>query len=286
MTMIPFGEFRPDMPALGEWAREALNVVPDVESYRPLNALSSVSNALTARAQGAAWFRGTGGATKMFAGDATKLYLLSGATWTPVPKLAGAKVITGITRANPGVVTSAGHGYSNGDTIYIAAVVGMTQVNGIFFTAANVAANTFELSGVDTSAYTAYSSGGTAQKATIYAPGADGNWRFTQFGTLAIAVNGVDSPQKFDLASGTNFADLAGTPPVGTFIATVREFVVMGKIGSTPQRLQWSGSNNGESWGVSLATQADLQDLPDGGNITGLIGGEMGSSSRRQPCAA
>ena len=28
MTVIPFAEWRPDMPALGPYAREALNVVP------------------------------------------------------------------------------------------------------------------------------------------------------------------------------------------------------------------------------------------------------------------
>src|SRR5687768_3359675 len=88
MPLIPFAEYRPDMPALGEWSRDATNVVPAEASYRPLNSLSGVSNALTARAQGAAWFRGTGGAVKMFAGDATKLYLLSSATWSDVSQAA------------------------------------------------------------------------------------------------------------------------------------------------------------------------------------------------------
>ena len=50
--MIPFGEWRPDMPELSQWAREALNVVPAEESYRQLNGLSGVTNALTARARG------------------------------------------------------------------------------------------------------------------------------------------------------------------------------------------------------------------------------------------
>src|SRR4029077_3857602 len=35
MPMIPFGEWRPDMPELSQWAREALNVIPAEESYRP-----------------------------------------------------------------------------------------------------------------------------------------------------------------------------------------------------------------------------------------------------------
>ena len=55
----------------------------------PLNGLSGVSNALATRCQGAAWFRGTAGATRMFAGDATKLYLLSGTTWNDVSRTTG-----------------------------------------------------------------------------------------------------------------------------------------------------------------------------------------------------
>lgn len=70
------------------------------------------------------------------------------------------KTITGITQANPAVVTSTAHGYSNGDVVYIASVVGMTEVNGYYFTVAGVTANTFQLSGIDSTAYTAYTSGG------------------------------------------------------------------------------------------------------------------------------
>src|SRR5262249_57045909 len=111
-----------------------------------------------------------------------------------------------------------------------------------------------------------------------------------QFGTLAIAVNGVDAPQKFDLAVGSDWTALGGSPPVGTYIATVRDFLLMGRIGTTPQRIQWSGLNNGEIWGSIAATQAEFQDLPDGGNVTGLLGGEIGlgfqeTSGRGLPCA-
>ena len=200
MPLIPFAEWRPDMPALSQWAREATNVVSAEESYVPLNALAGVSTALGARAQGAAWFRGTAGNVKMFAGDATKLYLLSGTTWSDASRTSGG----------------------------------------------------------------------------AYALGGDGAWRFTQFGTLAIAVNGIDAPQKFDLGVGTNWTALGGSPPIGTFVTTVRDFVLMGKIGSESQRVQWCALDNAESWASSLTTQADFQDLPDGGNVTGLVGGEIG----------
>lgn len=72
--------------------------------------------------------------------------------------------ISGITQANPAVVTSTAHGFINGDTIFISSVVGMTQVNNLSFTVAGVTANTFQLSGVNSTGYTAYSSGGNALK--------------------------------------------------------------------------------------------------------------------------
>jgi len=74
------------------------------------------------------------------------------------------KAITAITAANPAVVTSNGHGYSNGDRVMISGVVGMTQLNNREFTVAGTATNTFQLSGVNSSAFTAYDSGGTAGK--------------------------------------------------------------------------------------------------------------------------
>lgn len=77
--------------------------------------------------------------------------------------------ITAITGANPGVVTAASHGYSNGDDVFITGIVGMTELNGRNFRVANKTANTFELNdyqgnNIDTSGYTAYSSGGTTAR--------------------------------------------------------------------------------------------------------------------------
>src|SRR6266566_3762919 len=59
--------------------------------------------------------------------------------------LEATKAITGIAKANPAVVTSAAHGYSNGDWVFITAVGGMTQVNGNYYIVAGAATNTFQL---------------------------------------------------------------------------------------------------------------------------------------------
>lgn len=85
---------------------------------------------------------------------------------TVAPAVANATPITNITNADPGVVTSAGHGLSNGNEITIMGVDGMEdRVNGghglneQWFTVANVTANTFTIT--NTSAFTAYVSGGS-----------------------------------------------------------------------------------------------------------------------------
>jgi len=74
----------------------------------------------------------------------------------------GPKAIFGATRANPVVVTANGHALSNGDTVFITGVSGMTQLNNKEFTVASKTTNTFALLGVNGETYSAYSSGGSA----------------------------------------------------------------------------------------------------------------------------
>lgn len=73
-----------------------------------------------------------------------------------------ARTITAITRANPAVVTSTNHEFVNGQIVDIDNVLGMTEINGRTATVANATANTFELLGVNSTSFTAYTSGGTA----------------------------------------------------------------------------------------------------------------------------
>ena len=83
--------------------------------------------------------------------------------------LEGDKTISGITKANPAVVTATSHGYSNGDEVVITAVAGMTEVNGKRFLVADKTTNTFELqdkdgTDINSSGFTTYSSGGVSNK--------------------------------------------------------------------------------------------------------------------------
>jgi hypothetical protein len=77
--------------------------------------------------------------------------------------------ITAITKANPGVVTtSAAHGLTTGESVYIYDVGGMTEVNNLAFTATVVSTTTFSI-GVNSSAYTTYTGGGIVTCSHVYA---------------------------------------------------------------------------------------------------------------------
>lgn len=76
--------------------------------------------------------------------------------------------ITGITNGAIAVITSNGHGYSNGDEIVIDnTVLGMPEVNGRQFVVQNVTTNTYELEGVDSTNYGVYTSGGIGSKVYV-----------------------------------------------------------------------------------------------------------------------
>ena len=197
---LHFGPWVPDLPDLGNPGNtDAKNVIPSAQGYLPWYDLNPYSNALTARAQGAFATKDNAGTVHVYAGDATKLYLLSSATWTDATRLAGG----------------------------------------------------------------------------AYATPADTQWRFVKYGATAIAVNGADAPQAITLAAGANFAALAGSPPTARHIAVVREFVVMGNITSAQNRVQWSASNNSTSW-TTGTNEANQQDIPDGGIVQAIVGGEVG----------
>lgn len=74
-----------------------------------------------------------------------------------------AKVIEAATNASSIVITITGHGYSNGDELYISGVLGMVELFGHYLVNA-VTANTFSLVGVDSTSYGVYTGGGMASR--------------------------------------------------------------------------------------------------------------------------
>ena len=80
--------------------------------------------------------------------------------------LGSALTVSAVTKANPAVATSTSHGLSNGDVV-IFDTEGMVQIDGIAVRVANVTTDTFELEGVDSTAFGTFTSG-TATEVTAW----------------------------------------------------------------------------------------------------------------------
>ena len=113
-------------------------------------------------------------------------------------------------------------------------------------------------------------------KSGNYTTPTDQRWRFTQFGNVIIAANGQAKLQGYNLNSASLFADLSADAPDARYVTVVRDFVVSGHQTNYYNRVQWSALGDESSWATSATTQADFQDIPDGGSVVGVTGGEYG----------
>ena len=104
-------------------------------------------------------------------------------------------------------------------------------------------------------------------------------WKFVQFGDNLMAAGGhAQVLQNYVIGTSTLFADISGAP-AARYMASVRDFIVCGNVvygGNThQQRLYWSAINDSQSWTIGT-NQSDIQDIPDSGVITGIVGGQFG----------
>jgi hypothetical protein len=127
--------------------------------------------------------------------------------------------------------------------------------------------------------YTVTGVGAITQVKSGMTTGANDRVRFTQFGKTVISTNNAEKLQAWTLGTSTSFADLSASAPIAKFITVVRDFVVCANTLETTQqqyRVRWSALNNETDWVEDVNTQSDYQDIPDGGQIVGIRGGEFG----------
>jgi len=192
--------------------------------------------------------------------------------------------ITGITQANPGVVTAGSHPFVNGDLVKITGVVGMTQVNGNTYTVANKATNTFELSGTNTSGFGSYSSGGTATKqfGWGYSANADqsdvtlepSTWSLSLWGEDMIATRRNEATYLWDATNPTTRVTVVTNAPTSTKLTLVatpsRHVVALGAhTGSVadPLNVRWSDQEGLTTWTSAADNTAGSQRLQGGSKI-------------------
>lgn len=147
------------------------------------------------------------------------------------------------------------------------------------FSTVSSAGITYNFAGTAAALYTATSTEwDDVSKVGGYAVAEGGRWQFEQYGNLVIAVGYPGVPQKFDIDTPTVFADLSATAPAARCVAVVRTFVVLGNVGNTSNRVQWSPYNTPDGdWTPSPTTLAGWADLAGaGGAIKAIVGGEYG----------
>jgi hypothetical protein len=100
----------------------------------------------------------------MSKGNTVKFF---GTTYQAVTSYAAAKNITGVSNAQPAVVTSVAHGFADNDVVKIDAIVGASELNGRHYAVNVLSDDTFELIGSDATNADVYVSGGTAAKGVL-----------------------------------------------------------------------------------------------------------------------
>ncbi len=174
--------------------------------------------------------------------------------------------ITGVTKANPAVVTYTGTQPANGTKVLISGVVGMTQLNGNVYTVANATSTTFQLQGIDSTGFTTYTSGGTA--ASIATDWRLGVWSDTTgyptcatfFGDRLYFAGCPSYPDRIDGSNVSDYENMAPSNAAGT--VTDSNAVSFTLNSTTVNAIFWMADNSqgllvgtsGAEWVVSPST--------------------------------
>lgn len=101
-------------------------------------------------------------------------------------------------------------------------------------------------------------------------------WDTVQYGEKMIMASGSSKLQQYTLNTSTYATDLAAAAPTAKYVTVVKDFVVAANVAGEENKVYWSDINDETDWTPGATSQSDSQVMPDGGDITGLAGGETG----------
>ena len=275
ISRIAFGEWTPDQPGTTNGLQRADNVFSKAVGYGAIQSSVDYSASADLALNNVVAGKTLSNTTLVFAGSASKLYKLDSTDLSLDNVSKASKTITTVARTTniTTITTSATHGYSVGDSVVVTAVTN-TSVNGTFTITTVPTTTTFTYANTGTNIV---SGADTGTVVFTYTTPTNQRWRFTQFGNVIIGANGGNRLQGYNLNTSSTFQDLATDAPTSRYITVVRDFVVSGYVGTDyANRVQWSALGDESSWTTSATTQADFQDIADGGSVVGVTGGEYG----------
>jgi hypothetical protein len=271
---VTFTEWTPDLPGIAENLSVAKNVVPTAIGYAPFPTGVDYSGAASETLNNV--FAGRFNTTNtVFAGGSTKLFRFDSddLTMDNVSKSAPRAITNVALTSNVATITTnLAHGYSTSDSVTVDA--SNNTFDGTYVITGTPTSTTFTYAKTNTDVPSAAATG------TVVADNYAGvnRWNFIQFGDTILAANDKNKLQAWTLGSSTYFGDVSPNAPVAKYVAVVRDFVVTANIDSGIQsnKVQWSDINDESDWVSGATSQSDFQYISDGGNITGLTGGEFG----------
>jgi len=261
---IPFTEWLPDQPSTANALQDVNNVVPVTIGYSPFNLPVNFSNVASENLISA--FAGKfSNLTQLYAAGQSKLFKFNASTLNL-----------------DDYSKSGGYGLSATDRWYF------VQYGNVTLAVNNVnKIQSFTIGGNSITVTAGSFAIGRTYTITSLGSTTNAQWN-TIAGTTGItyAVNSVFTAATAGVGTGTasifQFNDVSANAPVAKYITIVRDFVVAANLdtGTNANKLQWSDINDETNWisvaGGSPTSQSDYQFMSEGGNITGLSGGEFG----------
>lgn len=198
------------------------------------------------------------------------------------PILESSFAITGATKASPAVLDIPGNDYSIGDWIFVAAVLGMTQLNDRYFSVEGVSGDNVTISDlngipIDSTTYTAYASAGTAQRvytlATPYQAADLALVKFAQATNEMVLCHPNYVPYLLSIITATDWTldpivfGSSATIPTNLIVTTT---LPSGTVNYSyiATSIDSSGQESGPSQPASLLNAADIQITTGSNQIT------------------
>lgn len=99
---------------------------------------------------------------------------------------------------------------------------------------------------------------------------ADGDyWQGAQFGDYFIAVAPGEAPQEISIDSGTNFADVSGSPPTAGAVTVCNNVLILSRLDSDPYGIAWCDTNDRTDWATG---NSGFQSFAEGGRVLYVSG--------------
>ncbi len=102
-----------------------------------------------------------------------------------------------------------------------------------------------------------------------YTLSTDEFWAGVQFGIYFYWNSADDGLQKYDLDAGGSISAVGGNSQAAKHMDVVEEYLVYGNTATSPREIEWSATNDGDTYGSG---NSGSQIFPDGGPISAICG--------------